>query len=56
MLGTSVYFIRPQCQCLCFVPSTPVVSLCSPCKQIMYFILTYSTEHITLKEQNFWSE
>lgn len=53
MLGTSIYFVRPQCQCPCFVPLTPVVILYIPCKQIMYFILIYLTEHITPKEQSF---
>lgn len=34
-----------------FCTSSPVVILYSPCKQIMYFILIYLTEHITPEKQ-----
>lgn len=35
-----------------FCTSDPVL-FCIPCKQIMYFILIYLTEHVTPKEQSF---
>lgn len=38
---------------MCFVPPTPVVVLYITCKQMMYFILIYVTEHVTPKEQSF---
>lgn len=38
---------------LCFVPPAPVVILYILCKQIVYFILIYLTEHITPREQSF---
>lgn len=36
---------------MCVVLPAPV-ALYIPCKQMMYFILIYLTEHITLKEQS----
>lgn len=38
-----------------FVPAAPVVTLYISCKQIMYFILIYLTEHFIPKVQ-FWSK
>lgn len=38
---------------VCFVPSKPLLILYIPWKQIMYFILTYLTEHITPEEWSF---